>query len=442
MKRGPKTKGARLKCKDGFIEIDSQGAARIRGAAQDVSPVAGLTHTFYRYPARFSPRFVRQIIRSFTRPGDTVLDPFMGGGTTLVEAATLGRYAVGSDISELATFIAAVKTALYVDEDLAQVRAWAEGAASEINIHRFPVYEPNWDKNGYLKHLSGGGTWRLGKAIQQTLISAQRLSNLRTQDFARCIVLRTAQWALDARKRLPTVDDFRRMLLRNAREMLAGSRLYARRVTDSFGRRRGVSPKCLNVAAENLTLGLLNGKAARPSLIVTSPPYPGIHVLYHRWQVDGRKETPAPFWIANKLDGTGAKYYTMGDRKETELRSYFAKLLSSFRAVRRLCKPSTVLVQMVAFTEPQWQLPRYLATMRDAGFAEVRIRSTTQRGIGRPRRKVPNRRWHADQMGDTHGSEEIVLFHVPGRTRRRGSIPAIDAPRSRRSGPRTEPRTV
>ena len=42
-----------------------------------------------------------------------------------------------------------------------------------------------------------------------------------------------------------------------------------------------------------------------PQLVVTSPPYPGVHVLYHRWQVDGRKEAPLPFMIANKLDGAG-----------------------------------------------------------------------------------------------------------------------------------------
>ena len=49
-------------------------------------PVAGLTHNFYRYPARFSPEFAKQAILAFSKPDDLVLDPFMGGGTTLVEA--------------------------------------------------------------------------------------------------------------------------------------------------------------------------------------------------------------------------------------------------------------------------------------------------------------------------------------------------------------------
>jgi hypothetical protein len=48
--------------------------------------VSGLTHDLYRYPARFSPLFARAAIETFTEPGDTVLDPFAGGSTTLVEA--------------------------------------------------------------------------------------------------------------------------------------------------------------------------------------------------------------------------------------------------------------------------------------------------------------------------------------------------------------------
>lgn len=36
-------------------------------------------HNFYRYPARFSPTFARQIILAFSKPGYLVFDPFMVG---------------------------------------------------------------------------------------------------------------------------------------------------------------------------------------------------------------------------------------------------------------------------------------------------------------------------------------------------------------------------
>src|SRR4051812_40922043 len=79
-------------------------------AINDRNIVSGLTHSVYRYPARFSPVFARAAIETFTQPGDTVLDPFMGGSTSLVEALALGRNAVGTDLNQLAVFLTRVKT--------------------------------------------------------------------------------------------------------------------------------------------------------------------------------------------------------------------------------------------------------------------------------------------------------------------------------------------
>ncbi|SQD94261.1 Putative RNA methylase (fragment) [Parafrankia sp. Ea1.12] len=41
------------------------------------------------------PALARHIITTFTKPGDLVVDPMCGIGTTLVEAAHLGRHALG-----------------------------------------------------------------------------------------------------------------------------------------------------------------------------------------------------------------------------------------------------------------------------------------------------------------------------------------------------------
>src|SRR5262249_9355241 len=95
--------------------------------------VSGLTHDFYRYPARFSPLFAQAAVEAFTAPGDTVLDPFSGGGTSLVEALALGRNAVGLDISPLAVFLGRVKTAVLSDDDLALLAAWARDTAPTLS---------------------------------------------------------------------------------------------------------------------------------------------------------------------------------------------------------------------------------------------------------------------------------------------------------------------
>ncbi len=53
------------------------------------------------YRACFKPQLPRFFIERLTRPGDVVYDPFMGRGTTLIEAALLGRTPYGCDINPL-----------------------------------------------------------------------------------------------------------------------------------------------------------------------------------------------------------------------------------------------------------------------------------------------------------------------------------------------------
>jgi modification methylase len=52
------------------------------------------------HEARFPEELPRRLIRMFTFPGDTVLDPFLGSGTTVKAALALGRRAVGYEINQ------------------------------------------------------------------------------------------------------------------------------------------------------------------------------------------------------------------------------------------------------------------------------------------------------------------------------------------------------
>jgi hypothetical protein len=127
--------------------------------------------------------------------------------------------------------------------------------------------------------------------------------------------------------------------------------------------------------------------------------------------VDGRKETPAPFWIADQLDGSGEAYYTLGNRKAAELERYFGQLQAALVSLAQVCAEDTTVVQVVAFSNPTWQLPRYLEANRAAGFEETRLQAVAGERDGRLWRTVPNRKWHADQLGATPASREVVLFH-------------------------------
>ena len=53
------------------------------------------------YRACFKPQLPRFFIERLTRPGDRVYDPFAGRGTTLLEAALLGRIPLGCDVNPL-----------------------------------------------------------------------------------------------------------------------------------------------------------------------------------------------------------------------------------------------------------------------------------------------------------------------------------------------------
>ena len=106
-------------------------------------------------------------------------------------------------------------------------------------------------------------------------------------------------------------------------------------------------------------------------LVLTSPPYPGVHVLYHRWQVDGRKETPAPYWIVGCNDGEGASFYNFGSRQQKGLARYFHASLETLKSVRQVMKPGALMVQLIAFNNPAQYLPLYLDNMTQAGFEEV-----------------------------------------------------------------------
>jgi len=84
---------------------------------------------FHPYPARFIPEIPRQVI-SIVQPVGTVMDPFCGSGTTLLEARRAGLDAVGGDINPIACLISRVRTCKYQPNELLA----AEGLANELYL--------------------------------------------------------------------------------------------------------------------------------------------------------------------------------------------------------------------------------------------------------------------------------------------------------------------
>jgi len=78
----------------------------LRRRLSAISPIhdypVGLIHPYW---ARKPFNVVREIVRSLTEPGDAVADPFMGSGTTVFAALSLGRSVLASDINPLSAFL-------------------------------------------------------------------------------------------------------------------------------------------------------------------------------------------------------------------------------------------------------------------------------------------------------------------------------------------------
>jgi DNA modification methylase len=69
------------------------------------------THGLFPYRGKFHPQLVKAIMNIIgVRPGNTILDPMTGSGTTNIEASLIGVNSVGIDASPFAVFMARTKS--------------------------------------------------------------------------------------------------------------------------------------------------------------------------------------------------------------------------------------------------------------------------------------------------------------------------------------------
>lgn len=365
--------------------------------ATSYSYTSGSTHHFYHYPARFAPAISRAVISSFSSKGDWILDPFMGGGTSIIEGLSTGRRTIGIDINALAHFVASVRTRPISKADSRVISEWAEAATLLLGER-----DASWIDPIRIRNLPSSLATFMSGALALTDGMLPR-----RQAFIRCALLRLGQWALEARgSRLPRRARLSGELIRLVGQMTAGINDFTERCQlAGVGRRAILRHRILRCRS---AIGLDQEPSVgglRPTLVVTSPPYPGVNVLYHRWQYRGRKETPAPYWIADIPYGCGQSYYTGGSRTPTGLDNYFSMITRAFLSIRKILSQNARVVQLIGFSNAASQLPRYLHCMRTAGFEEIGFRD------GRLGRSVPNRRWYARLKGQLDASTEVLLIH-------------------------------
>ena len=343
----------------------------------------------------------------FSRPGELVLDPFMGGGTTVVEALAAGRRVVGSDLNELAVFIARVKTTPLTNSEVSAVQAWAREILPTLS-YRDESFDVTDGDDARTRNLQLPRARPLKKFFTLALDRLRELDSVNARAFVRCGLLNAGQWALNGRIRMPSFGEFRHELRTRLDRMLVGLK-DLEKLGDE--RTKASQPVLLSGCAGELPSQYPFNEGTKADLVLTSPPYPGVHVLYNRWQVGGRRETPAPYWLADCPNGFGAAHYTFVGRSRRDLSGYFTEALRTLKGVRAVMKRGAWMLQLVAFADPLAQLPLYLDTMQAAGFREERPRYPSDRLMCRIWRPIPGRKWHASVKGDTPASREVLLVH-------------------------------
>ncbi len=258
-----------------------------------------LTHWIYPYKGKFHPQMVRALLNILElRPGDWVLDPFIGSGTTAVEAQLLGIHTFGIDASPLCVLQSRVKTQSIEVADLLQ-----QAVGEFLN-----------------------GLWIEPEDLRK-FVRDRRFGDTRVANFFRLAELMTLS---DSRRRRRNPE---RALQKNLQAMLDSVQLH-RRIRDQLGLTLGkVALKVGDARALPLKNESVDG-------ILTSPPYSialdylqnDAHAL-HRMGVDAAR-------LREQILGL------RGRRKE-RLGNYNQDLFQSYKEMARVLKPEKMAAVII-----------------------------------------------------------------------------------------------
>jgi len=155
-------------------------------------------HRLHPYLGKFIPQLVEVFLRKYFKPGETVLDPFAGSSTTLVQAQELGIHSIGYDISAFNVLLGSVKTARY---DLPELRREVDDVLEKTakTIEKKPSSQLSlWDAGTGVRSETGDEylkTWFAPQALSEllTYLSFVNRENYRYANVLKVILSRSAR---------------------------------------------------------------------------------------------------------------------------------------------------------------------------------------------------------------------------------------------------------
>ena len=271
------------------------------------------------YPAKFIGEIPRSLLMTLPCPkGTVVFDPFMGSGTTLLEAQRFGLPSVGIDLNPIACLIARVKTGPPLPA-LAEMAHSIVDAAQKITVTR-TIDIPN--VNHWFKP-------EIQEAIVSLLQEIDTVKEPNLYDALRLalssILVRVSNQESDTRyaaieKNVSRVDVFEKFV--EAAGKLCKI-LLSRNWTQTSAR---------VIESNTLTIspGLLPERAG---LVITSPPYPNAYEywLYHKYRMWWLGFDP--LMIKNQEIGARAHFFKRDHHTEENFRD---QMRTTFRLITEL----------------------------------------------------------------------------------------------------------
>ncbi len=154
-------------------------------------------HRLHPYLGKFIPQLVEVFLKKYFKKDDWILDPFVGSGTTLVEANILGMNSIGTELSVFNTLICKIKTKQYNLEEV-------ENEIRDIlkKTQRFSTFlkskQKKWSKENIpnLKINSEYfNSWFSKRALKEILFYRNLIKDYKNQDILKIILSRSTRSA-------------------------------------------------------------------------------------------------------------------------------------------------------------------------------------------------------------------------------------------------------
>ncbi|MCY3766542.1 MAG: DNA methyltransferase [Gemmatimonadetes bacterium] len=281
------------------------------------------------YRACFKPQLPRFFIERLTRPGDAVYDPFLGRGTTAIEAALLGRRPIGTDINPLSEILVAPRLdpppLAAVSDRLSELPL---GSNCETRDDLLAFYHPNTlrqitNLRGYLlAKREDGSLDAIDRWIR--MVATNRLTGHSPGFFSvytlppnQTVTVERQQGINRSRKQTPPERDVRVSILKKSRSLLGKLQ------EDDIDNLRASSKKALLITGSSDVTPEIQSDSV--GLVVTSPPFLDV--------VDYKTDNWLRFWF-NGIDAQSVQIWHFKKPREwqTAMTRVFAEL-------RRVLKP-------------------------------------------------------------------------------------------------------